>query len=65
MLVGLYPWISDSIAGYLEEIENNPVEFPKNLNISNVTQDLIFNMLIIDEKERFSFEDCMNHEFFK
>ncbi|KRW98895.1 Protein kinase-like domain [Pseudocohnilembus persalinus] len=66
MLVGKRPWLEvENCSSYLDEIENHDVGFPVHIPISKQTKDLILCMLTIDEKYRYSFEECMDHPFFK
>lgn len=46
----------------VNNIKNKPLRFPKDVNrISDVTEDLIRKMLVVDPKRRIDWEDLFKH----
>lgn len=46
----------------INNIKNKPIHFPKNINkISQVTEDVIRKMLVVDPKKRVEWETLFEH----
>ena len=56
------PYKAGNMVDLVNNIKNKPIHFPKNINnISNITEDAIRKMLVVDPKKRIAWEDLFNH----
>lgn len=62
LLVGRPPYTAANIVELLSNIQKKPLVFPKNLQISPVTEDIIRKMLVVNPKDRFDWPDCFEHK---
>lgn len=61
MLFGKAPWNCRDVNSLLKGIKTTPLRFPYDKPISDNTKDFIKKCLIVDEKERVSWEDIFKH----
>lgn len=65
MMYGVTPYTAKSQFQLVQNILNEKVKFPDNIKISEESKDFILKCLIIDEKERMSWEEAFTHPLFK
>ena len=68
MLCGLPPFYTDNLDKMYDSIKNNPVKFPKKINLGEDTKDIIKKLLEKNPKKRLGYEngieDIKSHPFF-
>ena len=68
MLCGLPPFYTDNLDKMYDSIKNNPVKFPKKINLGEDTKDIIIKLLEKNPKKRLGYEngieDIKSHPFF-
>lgn len=65
LLQGTPPFFSENVKDLFDIIQEKPVQFKENLNISAEARDLIEKMLRKDPKQRIELADALKHEFFR
>ena len=65
MLYGDTPWPSHDVIELINNIYRRPLNFPKNIKISEELKDLIRGCLTIDEEDRLGFDQFYNHKVFR
>ena len=61
MLTGFPPYKVKTIYNLIKSIEQNKINLPKNISISDECNDLLFKLLIKDPEDRIDWEDFFNH----
>lgn len=70
LVTGTIPWKSDNISGYpdivaqMKEQEKHGIEFPPNVNVSNLYKDLVTGCLRYKEEDRYDWEQIFGHKIF-
>lgn len=63
MLFGKPPFVASNMIELIKNIQKNPVQFPRKINkISDVTEDVLKKMLVVDPRKRIEWEDLFNHK---
>jgi serine/threonine protein kinase len=65
MLSGKTPFKVKTFYNLIKNIDKNPIEFPKNIKISDECNDLLFKLLKKNPDERIEWEDFFNHNWLK
>ena len=63
MLFGKPPYTASNMIDLIKNIKNKPLEIPRKINnVSDITEDVLRKMLVVDSKKRIDWEDLFNHE---
>lgn len=62
MLFGKSPYVASDINKLLIKIKDNPLHIPSDVKISEPVRDVLYRMLVMDPKERISWEELFNHK---
>lgn len=65
MLFGKPPFTAKNIVELLQKIRKQPLEFPKNVNVSFEVKDILRKMLVYDPRKRIDWEDLFEHKVTK
>jgi serine/threonine protein kinase len=65
MLCGKTPWNSKSLYELINVIDRQPLRFPFNITISDLSKDFIRHCLSKEESKRFTWEEIFNHKLIK
>ncbi|CAD8173588.1 unnamed protein product [Paramecium octaurelia] len=65
MLTGEHPWVADDPAQLLKSIKSQKLQFPSHIPISEDFKEFIKNCLQYDEKDRYNWDDLIEHKIFK
>ena len=62
LLFGRPAYSASNMVDLIKNINSKPLQFPKNVNnISDVAEDAIRKMLVVDPRKRIEWEDLFNH----
>eukprot|EP00828_Plagiopyla_frontata_P013089 TRINITY_DN1762_c0_g1_i1.p1 TRINITY_DN1762_c0_g1~~TRINITY_DN1762_c0_g1_i1.p1 ORF type:complete len:410 (+),score=81.87 TRINITY_DN1762_c0_g1_i1:149-1378(+) len=64
MLFGGLPWLGETQAEYLDNIQKKPLLFPQNIPISQESQRFLSKTLKIEEDKRISWDQFFEHKLF-
>ncbi|CAK84062.1 unnamed protein product (macronuclear) [Paramecium tetraurelia] len=64
-LYGATPWYHETTSQLLKEIQEQPLRFPKQPKVSDISKSFIRNCLQINEKERIDWIDILSHNIFR
>ncbi len=64
MLCGKTPWPARDQLDLIQNIDRMPLKYPFNIQISDISKDFIRGCLEKEEKNRFSWEEVLNHKIF-
>lgn len=63
LLFGRSPFVAGNMIDLLKNIKTKPLEIPRKINnISEVVEDVLRKMLIVDPKERIEWDDLFSHK---
>ena len=62
LIYGRPPYTAANIVELLNNIQKKPLYFPKNPPVSQVTEDLIRRMLVVDPAKRADWPECFEHK---
>lgn len=62
LLFGDHPWKAKTLSDLLRNIQETPLKFPKNVEISDVSKDILTKMMVVKSSDRASWSDCFEHE---
>lgn len=65
MVFGYMPFYGNSPDDLYETITTTSLKFPKNNKLSSNSKDFLLRALTIDEKERISWQELLNHQVFE
>ena len=65
MLFGKPPFTAKNIVELLQKIKKHPVEFPRNVYVSDEVKDILRKMLVFDPRKRIDWEDLFEHKVTK
>jgi len=65
LLFGDHPWKAKTLSMLLKNIQETPLEFPKGVEISDASKDILRKMVVVEAGDRASWTDCFEHEITK
>ncbi len=65
MLFGKTPWPSNNMNELIRRLTNEPLKFPYNIYVSEMSKNFLRGCLAIEEENRMSLEQVIDHEVFR
>ena len=65
MLFGKTPWPSSNMKELIQKTLSEPLKFPYNIYVSEMSKNFLRGCLAIEEENRMSLEQVMDHEVFR
>ncbi|CAD8178098.1 unnamed protein product [Paramecium octaurelia] len=65
LITGDYPWMGDDPTQLLKSIKSQKLSFPLQIQISQEFKEFIINCLQFEEKDRYNWDDLLDHKIFK
>lgn len=63
LLFGKPPYTAGNMIDLIKNIQNKPLEIPRRINpISDVVEDALRKMLVVDSRKRIDWDDLFNHK---